>query len=340
MNPFLHFCRLSTLVVASLGCYSLSIQAATLYVTPQETIQSVINQAQAGDTVEIAPGTYHEVVTINTPQLTIIGQGKTPDAVIIESDHDAKDAGDALQSATVFAHAPELTMSNLSIVNNYHQEHPDGSNTIPAIALLADGDKQIFTQLHITGYQNTLYAGTPVCPKDNLVCPTTRQFFKQDKITGAIDLVFGDAYAWFEQVELHGIGDQEVTLTAQSKANLQRQSGYVFHLSTITADKSVQQISLGRPAADYSTVNYIDCMLDKRVVPEGFTEWDNTTFRLKTAQYLEFGSMGPGASPNTRFPQMLEANDERLSHVTTSEMYFDEAWKPEADIKKILNPQK
>jgi parallel beta helix pectate lyase-like protein len=56
--------------------------ADVIKVSPGESIQDPINQAQTGDTVKLAPGTYQESVQIKTDGLTLKGSGA--DETVIE----------------------------------------------------------------------------------------------------------------------------------------------------------------------------------------------------------------------------------------------------------------
>jgi hypothetical protein len=53
---------------------------------PFRTIQRAVNVASAGDTILVGPGTYHEAVVINTPNLTIQGLDSTNPPVLDGAD--------------------------------------------------------------------------------------------------------------------------------------------------------------------------------------------------------------------------------------------------------------
>lgn len=52
----------------------ISLSPRTIQVRPGESIQEAVDQAQPGDTIQVAPGTYRETVLVELPNLTLIGQ--------------------------------------------------------------------------------------------------------------------------------------------------------------------------------------------------------------------------------------------------------------------------
>ncbi|MEU6220565.1 right-handed parallel beta-helix repeat-containing protein [Streptomyces sp. NPDC047022] len=62
--------RASTLIVDDDG-----VQCPTATFT---TIQAAVNAASPGDTIQVCPGTYNEIVSVNTSDLTLVGQTTLP----------------------------------------------------------------------------------------------------------------------------------------------------------------------------------------------------------------------------------------------------------------------
>jgi len=50
-------------------------QAATWHLHPGQSIQAAVNHASPGDVIKLAPGTYHQNVTIQKNRITLIGSG-------------------------------------------------------------------------------------------------------------------------------------------------------------------------------------------------------------------------------------------------------------------------
>ena len=81
-------------------------QAATLTVQAGENLQAVIDNAQAGDTIQLSTGIYSGKININKP-LTLKGTEK----------HDAIIQGDRT-GRTISINAPDVTLQNLTVTHS------------------------------------------------------------------------------------------------------------------------------------------------------------------------------------------------------------------------------
>jgi pectinesterase len=79
------------------------------------------------------------------------------------------------------------------------------------VALRLTADRAVLTRVRLLGAQDTLYAASknPDTP--------SRQYFRDCYIEGHVDFIFGDAKAFFDRCHIHGIANEIVMLTAQSK---------------------------------------------------------------------------------------------------------------------------
>jgi len=68
--------RLALVLALSLGAFSIAWGANTIHVPgDQATIQAAINAAANGDTVVVAPGTYHENINFIGKAITVTSSG-------------------------------------------------------------------------------------------------------------------------------------------------------------------------------------------------------------------------------------------------------------------------
>src|SRR4051812_36308994 len=70
-----------------LGVASPASAKSTLMVPSQySTIQAAVDAAKPGDTVLIAPGTYHEQVNVTKDNITIKGDNSETESIVIDGD--------------------------------------------------------------------------------------------------------------------------------------------------------------------------------------------------------------------------------------------------------------
>ncbi len=137
----------------------------TLYVAADGTgdyysIQRAIDVAPAsGAVISVAPGTYHEVLTINKPHIVLRSPYEDASKTMVVAGKSSGTAGGTLNSATVNVLADDFLAENISFVNDFNRTHPQLQQGSQAVALLVRGDRDIFENVRILGNQDTLYAG-------------------------------------------------------------------------------------------------------------------------------------------------------------------------------------
>jgi pectinesterase len=274
--------------------------AVTLRVGPDPRadfhgVQSAIDALpDSGGTLRIAPGTYREKLTVAKPNVKLLGTGKRPQDVVLVWGDSHIMAGGTGKSASVFASGDGFEARNLTIQNDYHLVNPLRSQ---AVALRVTADRAIVSHVRLLGAQDTLYAASPSPDRPS------RQLFEHCYIEGHVDFIFGDAKAFFDRCEIHGIANEIVMITAQSKVKPEQDSAYVFDRCRITADREVGELWLGRAWRPYATVVFLRTRIEASLQPAGWREWTpGQTSTFSTATYREYASTGKGASEATREP--------------------------------------
>jgi polygalacturonase len=307
----------------------------TLYVAADGTgdffsIQRAVDAAPAdGATIRVAPGTYREVISIDKPNVHLIGDRENAAETVIVDDKSAGTSGGTLHSATVNVRGDNFFAENLTIQNDWNATHPQLPAGSQALALLVTGDKAVFRNVRLLGNQDTLYAGSRDCSPDGQPCTPARQYFNGCYIAGNVDFIFGDGKAVFDHCEIHSTPHSEGFITAQGKHFPDEDSGFVFTHCHLTADPGVSGVYLGRPWRPYATAIFLDTEMDGHIVPAGWREWHpGETHSIDTANYAEYHSTGPGAHPGEREPSSHQLAEEQIAPfaITT----FLDGWNPSA----------
>jgi pectinesterase len=282
------------------------------------TIQRAVDHAplEGNGRLEIAirPGTYHERVKIpqDRPRVSLIGLGSDPSAVTITYSMSAAAAGGTFFSAVVEVQSEGFQAANLTIQNSFGP----GSQ---AVALMVYSDRAILHDVRLLGWQDTLYAAAG------------RQYYKNCYIEGAVDFIFGDAQAVFENSEIRSMGDGYIA--AESRKTPDGPQGFVFNRCKLTQDstdgKIVKGVFLGRPWRPYSRVIYLDCWMDKHIRAEGWDNWSDAA-NEKTAWFGEYHSTGRGANAGARAAWAHQLNDEDAAAFQTQKFLAGaDGWNPE-----------
>lgn len=298
--------------------------AATLKVGPKAPYRTLTAAVEAlpadGGTIELQPGEYREKVTIAKPNVRLVGKGARPQDVVIVWSDGAITAGGTFKSFTMNVSGDGFRAKNLTIQNDYHLKDPRPSQ---AVALAITADRAVLEKVRLLGAQDTLYAASK---KDK----PSRQYFKDCYVEGHVDFIFGDAKAFFDRCQIHGIAHESVMFTAQSKVRPDQDSAYVFDRCLITAEPSAKGIFFGRAWRPYATVIFMRSRIEAALDPAGWREWTpGKTDTLSTATFAEYASTGPGASPTTREPrtkQLTAAQAKAWDRKTF--LAGSDGWKP------------
>jgi len=264
-----------------------------------QTVQSAVDHAldrgplrrEQRLVIHIRPGTYRERVTIpqDRPRVTLLGTDSA--TTVITFNAGAKDVGGTFFSSTVDVEGAEFEAANITFENSY------GTGT-QAVAISIHSDRAALRKCRFLGWQDTVYAASG------------RQYFRDCFIEGHVDFIFGNATAAFENCEIHSRGPGYIT--AQSRLTPDTTTGFVFLHCRLTAEHTDEAVYLGRPWRDYSRVVFLDCELGEHILPEGWSDWNNTG-RTKTAWYGEHGSRGPGAKLSDRVPWAHQLSEAQIS---------------------------
>ncbi|KAK4793584.1 hypothetical protein SAY86_024019 [Trapa natans] len=220
------------------------------------------------------------------------------------------------------------------IARNMTFENTVGPEKYQAVAVRSDSDLSVFYRCSIKGYQDTLYTHA------------LRQFFRECRISGTVDFIFGDASALFQNCLIQpkkGLQSQKNTITAQARKESNQPTGFSFQFCNITADLDLQPFInttmtyLGRPWKLYSRAVFMQSYLSEVPQPEGWLEW-NDNFALNTLFYGEYMNNGPGAGLGRRIKwpgfRVLNSSSQAVNY-TVAQFIEGNSWLPSTGVTYV-----
>ena len=272
------------------------------------TVQEAVDAAPAASlqpvVIHLKPGVYkgHVMVPANKPFLTF--EGDDPETTIITDDknvHALDASGNKLTtkaSSTLLIEAEYFSARNLTIENT-------AGNHGQALALFANADRASFVNCRFLGWQDTVRV------------ESARQYFRDCKIQGNCDYIYGNATAVFERCHLHCL--ENGFITAASTPDDHR-FGFVFLNCRVTTDAASKRTFLGRPWRPHASVTFINTELSAGILPAGWDNWRDPS-KEKTARFSEFNSTGPGANPSKRVAWSRQLDKSEAEAITLEAVF-------------------
>lgn len=291
-----------------------------------DNIQDAVNairdyKPEGRQRILVKKGVYEEKLVIPSYKTNISLIGEDRDSTIIVW-HDHANVIDpagrkigTFRSYTVLVNGPGFEVENLTISNDamtYHNplwnaDRKNNAGVGQAVALHVEGDRAVFRNCRLLGFQDTVFNGNE----------DSRQLFVDCYIEGTVDFIFGPATCWFEHCHLHAISKGYLT-AASTPAH--HPYGYVFNRCVITTDSTVVNELLGRPWRNYAAVIFKECELPASIHPRGWDNWRDPV-REKTSRYREYHCSGPGADRSQRALWTRELTDAEASQVTFENVF-------------------
>jgi PelA/Pel-15E family pectate lyase len=245
--------------------------------TVGEAIDKVPANNKTRFVIFVKSGVYNEQIKIpsDKPFISLIGENAETTKLTFNLPN--KVAGSTSAAFAVYVGGHDFYAENLTFENSFGK----GSQ---AVAVLVEVDRVVFKKCRFSGWQDTLYA------------KNGRQFYKDCYIEGAVDFIFGQAAAVFENCVIHSKGDGYITAPMRFAAT--ETSGFVFNHCKLTGENIEKGVLLGRPWRDFGRTVYLNTKMDAHIKPEGWNNW--LVEREKTAYFAEYKSSGKGGNTANR----------------------------------------
>ncbi len=265
---------------------------------------------------------YEEKVFAEIPELVLEGS-PGGDTVIVWRDAAKTILPDGIKrgtfrSYTVFFSGRSLSLKNLTIRN----DAGDGRIAGQCVAAYLDSDVVYADNCTFVSAQDTLFLsplpdeerepGGFRGPRQDAPRRMTTQYFKNCRIYGDIDFIFGGADAVFEDCEIICLdrehapgfekeaGDKDfVNGYISAPCGKKEGLGFVFLRCTIRGQEGIRQGSffLGRPWRPEGKAAFLDCRIDESISSKGFSGWGDTDKEEWEAGFAEYGTQMTDGSP-------------------------------------------
>ncbi|XP_073134334.1 pectinesterase-like [Henckelia pumila] len=266
----------------------------------------------------VKSGVYKETVIIPRKMNNIILIGDGPTRTIITGSKNFAEGTQTFHSATVAVNGDDFIARDIGF------ENTAGAAKHQAVALRVSGDRAIFQNVHMNGYQDTLYTHA------------YRQYYRNCLISGTIDFVFGDAVSVFQRcrfVVREPMKNQACMVTAQGRKDPRGVGVIVIQDSDIVPEpaflavKPALKAYLGRPWKEYSRTIIMHSYIDGFIDPEGWSAWAGT-YGLNTLYYGEYQNRGAGSnlSHRVRWKGIKRITPQIAQSFTGGRLYQGDQW--------------
>ncbi len=267
------------------------------YLTPEDSIQNILDSLDGPATIYLSAGVYRQKTEIKTDGVTLIGAGRET-TVLSFGDYAKKLHADGkeyntFRTYTLCVSGENAILKNLT-VENYNTE-PERVGQCVALSVNA---KRFYAEnAGLKSTQDTLFMAP--FPDDLVVryrgfIPENQLYmdgcavhlFKNCRISGTVDFIFGGAEAYFKDCEIVSLYEKRGTGFIAAPCHHLVQSGgfYFIDCRLISEGASGNSVYLARPWRDFGKCAFINCSADKHIRRELFDKW-NDTERDKTARF-------------------------------------------------------
>ena len=321
------FAVLAAVAVATVAIARPASAATTITVAADgsgnyTTIQAALAKAVSGDTISVKAGTYRGQVSIPAGKsgITIKGATGTATDVVITGNTPQGSSG-ASGSATVLNLAANTSITGLTIANTY------GSG-IQALALYAGGDRQVYRNVRLLGFQDTFLSWGGTGSKQ------VRQYVYKSYIEGAVDFIYGNGALVIDSTTIKSLdrGSSNNGYITAAATNATNPYGILITRSTLSGPSAAQTVALGRcwhagGASDaIGQVLVRESSLGGHIRQAGAWQ-DMSGFSWKTCRFTEYQNSGSGASQGTSDRPQMSAGT-AANYTAQKYLAGSDGWNP------------
>lgn len=277
------------------------------------TVQAAFNAVPANYTgtwtIHVKAGTYKEKLLLAAGKINVVLEGEDRETTILTYDDYSGRVVDGTTLGTSTSYSVAIDANDFMAKNITFQ---NTSTTAQAVALRTNGDRQIYDNCKMLGYQDTYYAWGG--------SPQGRIYNKNCFIEGTVDFIFGRNIVVFENCTINCIRNSGTLTAASTEAT--SSFGLVFLNCTITAPatgydgNAISTIYLGRPWQASPRTVFINCAEPDVLHSDGWLSWNVTP-----ALYAEYNCTGTGFKPASRVTWSKQLTAEEAAQYTIQNIF-------------------
>ncbi|WVZ71781.1 hypothetical protein U9M48_020322 [Paspalum notatum var. saurae] len=285
------------------------------YRTVGEAVARAPNHSRRKYVIYVKRGVYHENVEVRKRKTNLVIVGEGMGETVISGSRSFSGGWTTFRSATFAVSGAGFVARDLTFRNTA------GPAAHQAVALRVDSDRSAFFRVAVEGHQDTLYAHS------------LRQFYRDCRVSGTVDFVFGNAIAVLQRTLVATrpplAPGQAASVTAQGRRDPNQNTGFAFHACVVEAKYATY---LGRPWRPFSRVVVMESYLGPGVQARGWLEWAAAGAGGEaTVFYGEYRNYGPGAgvAGRVKWPGYHVIMDAAVAARFTVRRFIDGlAWLP------------
>uniref|UniRef100_A0ACD5VWX6 Uncharacterized protein n=1 Tax=Avena sativa TaxID=4498 RepID=A0ACD5VWX6_AVESA len=281
-----------------------------------EAVARAPNHSRRRYVIYVKRGVYYENVDVKKKKTNIAIVGEGMGETVITGSRSFSSGWTTFRSATVAVSGAGFMARDLTIRNTA------GPAAHQAVALRVDSDRSAFFRVSVEGHQDTLYAHS------------LRQFYRDCRVSGTVDFVFGNGIAVIQRTTLATMPlapGQTGSVTAQGRKDPNQNTGFSIHNCVVEAKYPTY---LGRPWKPFSRVVVMESYIGTGVRARGWLEWAGDA-GLSTLFYGEYRNFGPGAglAGRVKWPGYHVIMDPKWASRFTVRRFIDGlAWLPSTGV--------
>ena len=265
----------------------------------EQNLQELMDRTDPGSVIYLPAGEWRQKLIVRTPGLTLVGAGTEKSRIVYDdyarkTDEQGREYN-TFRTWTMAVIADGVTLQDLSVINDALHPEEKGQE----VALSVCGDQFLAERCCLCSTQDTLFAG-PLPPDlieryrgflpDELRRPgPLHQRYRDCRIEGTVDFIFGCGEAVFENCEIRSLEDARgIGYAAAPAHELEQENGFCFRQCAFTCAAGVEpgSIFLARPWRDYGLAVFENCTYGTHIAQAGFDKWCDTQ-RDRTARFRE-----------------------------------------------------